>query len=88
MDQNCKIPSVSMGAVCNPCAVQVTSKLTLVYLEVGHLAILLMLWIFVVVVGFSLFVWLAFFLQIITYIMHGLIVAVWFTCKLLSGSHV
>lgn len=28
-----------MGEICNPCAVQVSSKLTFVYLETGHLAI-------------------------------------------------
>lgn len=30
MDQNCKMPSVSMGEIRNPRAVQVTSKLTFV----------------------------------------------------------
>lgn len=57
MDQDCKIPSVSMGAICNPCAVQVTSKLTLVYLEVGHWTVLLMLWIFLLLL-WVFFIWL------------------------------
>lgn len=82
MDQNCKMPSVSMGEICNPCAIQVTSKLPFV----GNGA-------------FSqptnaMDLFLFFFppllpaLQIIAYIMYGLIVAVWFTCELLSGSWV
>lgn len=67
-----------MGEICNPSAVQVPSKLTFIYLEMGPLAILLMLGI----------CYLFFFPQIITYVTYGLIVAVWFTCKLLSRSHV
>lgn len=74
------MPSVSMGEICNPCAVQVTSKLTFA----GNGA-------------FSqptnaMDLFLFFFpplppaLQIIAYIMYGLIVAVWFTWELFSGN--
>lgn len=79
MDRNCKIPSVSMGEICNPSAVQVTSDLMFIYLEMGHLVILPVLWI-----CSSFF----FFLQTITYAMYRLVVAMWFMCKLLSRSHV
>lgn len=78
MDQNCKMPSVSMGEIRNPCAVQVTSKLTFV----GNGALSQP------TKAKDLFPFSSPppALQIIAYIMYGLIVAVWFTCEMLSGS--
>lgn len=74
------MPSVSVGEIRNPCAVQVTSKLT--FVGNGALSQPTM--------AMDLFPF--FFppplpaLQIIAYIMYGLIVAGWFTCEMLSGS--
>lgn len=75
------MPSVSMGEICNPCAVQVTSKLTFVgngaFSQPTNAMDLFL---------FFFFPPLPPALQIIAYIMYGLIVAVWFTWELFSGS--